>query len=92
MKESKIEKELKREVERIGGACLKWISPGNRGIPDRIILYRGRMIPVELKRPRGTLGPLQEFQRKRFAKLGVKVEVVDDMEGVHKLVKRIQSA
>lgn len=91
MKESKIERELKKQIEAIGGSCFKWVSPGNRGVPDRIVIYQGEVTLVELKRPGEKLRPLQEFQRRKFAELGVEVEVIDSMEGVAEFVARIQN-
>ena len=52
--EKDVEKSLCRMVGRHGGLCLKWISPGRAGVPDRIILLPGgRVMFVELKRPKG---------------------------------------
>lgn len=90
MKESTIERELKNRIDDLGGACLKWASPGNRGVPDRIVLYQGDVIFVELKRPGQKLRPLQDYQRRKFQELGVDVEVIDSMEGVEEFVQRIQ--
>ena len=60
--EKDIEKALGRMVGRRGGRCLKWICPGWAGVPDRIILLPGgRIIFVELKRPKGSdVGALQK--------------------------------
>ncbi len=92
MKESRIERELTRRIEAIGGSCFKWVSPGNRGVPDRIVIYQSEVILVELKRPGEKLRPLQEYQRRKFSELGVVVEVIDSMEGVDEFVQRIQGA
>lgn len=52
--ERDIERKLLRLVEKYGGRCLKWVCPGWRGVPDRIILLPGGRIHfVELKRPNG---------------------------------------
>lgn len=52
--EKDIEQKLVVMVKRHGGLCLKWVCPGWSGVPDRIILLpRGRVIFVELKRPKG---------------------------------------
>ena len=50
MKESQIERRLVEGVKRLGGMCLKFVSPGTLGVPDRIIITaKGRVIFVELK-------------------------------------------
>mgnify|MGYP001603998362 CR=1 FL=1 len=52
MRESGIEKRLKKEIEKIGGKALKFVSPGVIGVPDRIVLLpHGKIIFVELKAP-----------------------------------------
>lgn len=70
--EKEIEKKLVDAVKAAGGLCLKWISPGTTGLPDRIVLLPGGKIAfVELKRPRGgRKGPLQPYWRRVLMKLG----------------------
>ncbi|MDT4151049.1 VRR-NUC domain-containing protein, partial [Staphylococcus aureus] len=38
MKESTLEKYLVKEISKLNGLCLKWVAPGTRGVPDRIII------------------------------------------------------
>lgn len=70
--EKDIEKALGRMVGRLGGRCLKWICPGWAGVPDRIILLPGgRVIFVELKRPKGgDVGALQKKWAEWLTELG----------------------
>ena len=57
MKESYIENYLVRKVKENNGLCLKFVSPGNPGVPDRIVITPdGRTIYVELKTEVGRLG------------------------------------
>lgn len=52
MRESEIERYLKKQVETNGGKCWKWVSPGRRGVPDRIVIMPGGVVAfVELKSP-----------------------------------------
>lgn len=52
MREIKVEEALRKAVEAEGGLCLKFRSPGNDGVPDRICLFPGgRVAFVETKRP-----------------------------------------
>ena len=82
MKESEIERVLVEEVKRLGGRAYKWTSPGNDGVPDRIVfLPDTRVIFVELKTDTGRLSPLQKIQIDRLKKLGQWVEVVKGMQG-----------
>lgn len=83
MQESSIERRLKVEVERLGGKCLKFVSPGVVGVPDRIVLLsHGRIIFVELKAPGKKLSPIQEYRAKELRKLGFRVECIDSVEKV----------
>lgn len=83
MREKDIEKILVDGVKGIGGRAYKWVSPGNNGVPDRIVfLPGGRIIFVELKTDTGTLSSLQRVQIKRLRELGQTVEVVKGIRGV----------
>jgi hypothetical protein len=58
MLEKDIEKHLNRKVKEAGGMCLKFTSSIG-GIPDRVIIHKGRVYFIELKRDEGVLKPLQ---------------------------------
>ncbi len=79
--EKEIERKLKVLVEgTLGGKCLKWVSPGWRGVPDRILLLPGgRVYFVELKRPKGgKVDPLQTWWKRQLEGLGFSVLHVHD--------------
>ena len=83
MRESDIEKILVREVKRQGGRAYKWVSPGNDGVPDRIVIFPDRSpVFVELKADNGVLSSLQKVQIKILKDLGQKVEVVRGINGL----------
>lgn len=83
MKESDIEKVLRDEVKKLGGCAYKFVSPGNDGVPDRIVIFPGRNpIFVELKADTGVLSKLQKVQIKRLRDLGQDVRVVKGIDGV----------
>lgn len=83
MKESKLEARLVRGVKRLGGRAYKFVSPGNVGVPDRmIVLPGGQIIFVELKTEQGALSPMQRHQIRELQKLGATVWVVRGMQGV----------
>lgn len=70
--EKEIEKKLIDKVRKHGGLCLKWVCPGWAGVPDRIILMpRGRIIFVELKRPKGgVISSRQKWWRQKLIEMG----------------------
>lgn len=77
MRERDIEKILVGEVKRMGGRAYKWVSPGNDGAPDRIVIFPGRKpVFVELKTETGKLSPLQAAQLARLKGLGQDVRVL----------------
>lgn len=87
MLERDIEKILIREVRKAGGLCLKFVSPGWSGAPDRLCLFPGgRILFVELKRPGGKVRPLQERRAEQLRELGFNTVVVDSMEGIEKFL------
>ena len=90
--EKDVELYLRRKVESLGGLCLKWVSPGNSGVPDRIILMpAGRIAFVELNRPKGgRVGRLQDYWRMLLDSLGFEAHVIDSRTGVDWLIKRLE--
>ncbi len=89
MLERKIEEQLREKVEKIGGKAFKFSSPGNNGVPDRIVLYKGQCYFVELKKPGKKLRPLQKAVCRRFKKLGFDVYVVDSFDAVDHFIKTL---
>ena len=59
-REASLEQRLAFEVEKRGGLCWKFVSPGTVGVPDRIVIApEGRVAFVEMKAPGGKLQPIQ---------------------------------
>jgi G:T-mismatch repair DNA endonuclease (very short patch repair protein) len=86
MKETHIEKKLKKRIEGLGGKCKKFVSPGSSGEPDRICLFPGgRVFFVEIKAPGKKARPLQEKRHEELRELGFKVLVVDTEEEVNEI-------
>ena len=83
MTEAAIERKLVQGVKALGGRAYKFVSPGNAGVPDRmVVLPGGRIIFVELKTTTGRLSPVQKFQLGVLDRLGCRTEVLWGMEGV----------
>lgn len=81
--EKDIEKFLNDNIKKLGGRSYKFVSPGNSGVPDRIIfLPGGRIYFVELKTKKGRPSALQKLQRRRFKELGHKVYLLYGLEDV----------
>lgn len=89
MRESAIEALLVRAVHQAGGRCYKWVSPGNSGVPDRIvILPDSRVIFVELKTETGRTSALQDWQIGTLRGLGQAVRVLHGRREVELFIQR----
>lgn len=89
-RERDIEKRLREAVKRAGGIAYKWVSPGNAGVPDRIVILPGRApVFVELKTETGKLSTLQIAQIKRLVGMGQTVRVVRGRPGLEELLKEL---
>lgn len=89
--ENDIEKYMVRQVKKIGGLCYKWVSPGTRGVPDRIVIYQRNIFLVELKRPgerprKDQLKTIEKINDQR-----VPVLVIDTKEKVDAFIVAIRS-
>lgn len=77
MRERDIEDRLRDGIKKLGGLCYKFVSPGNRGVPDRLVLLPGGAVYfVELKTEVGRLSKIQRVQIKRMERLGVQIAVL----------------
>lgn len=76
-RESSIETDLRLGVEAKGGECYKWVSPGQVGVPDRIVLMPQQpAIFVETKAPDGVLKSWQQRCHQRIEAMGNRVETI----------------
>lgn len=92
MKESEIEAKLVHMVRELGGLCLKFVSPGCAGVPDRIIvLPGGRVVFVELKTEYGSLRTLQRYFIGELQNRGADVRVLKGLDQVKAFVEEVKS-
>ncbi|SFN76128.1 hypothetical protein SAMN05216516_11918 [Izhakiella capsodis] len=85
IRESTIEKHLVAEVKKAGGIAYKFVSPGRRAVPDRLVLLPGgRAVFVECKPPGEKPRPEQLREHERLRALGFTVAVLDskNIEGI----------
>ena len=81
MLEKQIEAALVRRVKELGGLCEKFVSPGRRSVPDRIVtLPGGRIVFIELKAPSKNPTELQERDHARRRALGCDVRIINNIE------------
>lgn len=90
MLEKEIERRLGSEVRKRGGLYYKFVSPGNPGVPDRIIITPwGRVVFVELKTDKGRLSARQIWQRERLQRCGAEVRVVKGWGAAQTLLEEV---
>lgn len=87
--ESAVEQHLLTRCRGNGYLCLKFVSPGRAGVPDRIIVAPGGTVFVEVKRPGGRLRRLQQVTIARLKSAGGEVFVVDGRSAVDALVDEL---
>lgn len=87
MREKEIEIYLRDRVKKAGGKAYKFESPGNDGVPDRLVIFPGnRIYFIELKAPGKKPRPLQVKQMRVIASFGCDVRVIDTKEGVDRFI------
>jgi hypothetical protein len=91
MLERDVENHLREEVKHLGGVAFKFVSPGNDGVPDRLVcLPGGRVAFIELKAPGRKPTPLQVRQMERLQELGFSAMVLDSIEAVDEFIRTMK--
>lgn len=90
--EKEIEAKLRKAVEKRGGWCLKWVCPGWRGVPDRMVLLPGaRIVFVETKRPKGgRYSAMQDKWRDWLTELGFPYWRIKNREELQSFLAEIE--
>tara|TARA_R110000764_G_scaffold35204_2_gene78730 strand:+ start:10800 stop:11072 length:273 start_codon:yes stop_codon:yes gene_type:complete len=88
MKESQVEKTIVKWAKDNGIASLKLDGPGDAGKPDRLFLYQGKIVFMEMKATGGRPRKLQIKWLKNLEEQGFTAVWVDDVnEGIEILEK-----
>jgi hypothetical protein len=89
--EKDVEGYLRRQVEKRGGRCYKFIPDTDNGMPDRIILLPGGVLVwVETKNGDSEKARLlQRVQHRNLRELGQRVEIVHTKAQVDALMREI---
>ena len=88
--ERDIEKWMREKIEQLGGVFMKWVSPGNDGVPDRIaILPGGCVYFIELKKDGERPRKLQRWQQTRLRRLGCDVRTVEGLREARQFIEEV---
>ena len=91
MREKQIEQKLVKAVKAEGGMCLKLVSPGTDGMPDRLVMLpKARIGFVEVKAPGKGPRPLQVKRLGQLRDLGFHVSILDDPAQIPGILKEIK--
>lgn len=91
MLEKELEKKFKDKVKAAGGRAYKFTSPGNDGVPDRLVVMPGGHIGfVELKQKGKKPTKLQTKQMNRLKDLGCFVCMLDNPEAIDAVIFGIE--
>jgi hypothetical protein len=100
MRETVVEKHLRKKATAAGALVRKMVWPGHRGAPDRLVVWpddptwaAGDGLPtridfVELKRPGGTLEDHQVREHEKLRSMGCAVYTLDSIEAVDRYVAK----
>jgi hypothetical protein len=92
MRERDIEIYLRDQVKKAGGKAYKFESPGNDGVPDRIVIFpENKIYFVELKAPGKKPRPLQLKQMRILEAFGCTVKVIDSKESVDEFIVKVDA-
>lgn len=84
-----IEDYLIKQSEKNNCLCFKFVSPGRRGVPDRIVIGKGKTIFVELKSETGDLRKQQEFRIQQMTEHGADVRVLNTKTKIDEFFKNL---
>ena len=92
-RERDTEQWLRKKVEQMGGMTYKFTSPGNAGVPDRLVVFPGGLIYfVELKTSKGSVRPIQKWQQDKLQAMGCHVVTIYGMEGARAFIEEVRDA
>ena len=78
-----LERDIERRVSEIakknGWLSFKFVSPAQRGVPDRIFMKDGRIVFIEFKAPGKQPTELQEHIMRKMVDAGCEVHVCDNV-------------
>lgn len=88
-REKSIESYFTDRIKSIGGVCYKFVSPGNSGVPDRVVLYKGCVAFIELKRPGAKPRKLQRLVMRDIIDQGVPALAINSKEQVDYFIAQL---
>ena len=85
--ETELEKDAIDFAKKHNWLVMKFVSPGKRGVPDRLFIREGRILFIEFKREGETPRAQQERRIKELRDHGANVYVCDSLEYAHLILR-----
>jgi len=93
MLEKELEEKIRKYVKSKGGLFWKFVSPGTRGVPDRLcILPQVAPFFMEIKKPGEKLRPEQVRTNCKLSDRGARVFAVDNLELAKRIIDELGTA
>ena len=91
MLEKTIEKKVVEHAKKLGFWTRKFVSPNNRGVPDRIFAYKGRIFFIEFKAPGKKTTALQNLEHSKMFDAGLSTYVITEAERAKEMMDRLKA-
>lgn len=89
--EKLLDRKLAKRVKALGGMYIKCSAMHNRAMPDRICIFNGLCIFVELKTTGKRPTAAQKNLHKKLRALRLYTEVIDSSEKIDVLIRKLES-
>lgn len=89
MRESEIEKKVSEYAKAKGWLVYKFVSPSQRGVPDKIFIGGGEIFFIEFKAPGKKPTKLQDKIFNKIRGELFEVYIIDDVEQGKKLIDNL---
>lgn len=87
--EKSLESDIRKYAKSLKILCYKFVSPGNRSVPDRLFAYKGKVFFFEMKRRGKGATPAQQIEHEKLRAHGIEVYVVDNVPQGKTILNRI---
>ena len=88
--EKALERNLNKEVKALGGWSIKILSNFITGLPDMLVLLKGRAYFVEIKSEGKKPSPIQRVVHKKLEALGFPDTIIDTTEKLDNFINEIR--
>jgi hypothetical protein len=87
MKESVIEKKVVDYAKSLDILSFKFVSPTNKGVPDRLFIKNGKILFIEFKMLGKEPTVLQKFVIEKMRNQGANIAIVDNVDKGKEIIK-----